>query len=185
MIYSDLIDRHYLNTSINLILTTERTTALSGHSNISVATFKIFLFSSFYVAGVFFPFGLLFNLLLLLVFGFSKHHTKQTTRLFYFWIAYGELGTVLFKDAFYFWGCLGVPFITEGKNPLGPLNSMGKFGKDTFPWMCGLQVFLWYSHELFANYTFLVFELDNVFVIYQPLKTPHLFTKRTCLITVR
>ena len=107
MIYSDLIDRHYMNTSINFIITKERTTAFSGHSNISVATFKIFSLSSFYYAGIFFPFGLLFNLLLLLVFGFSKHHAKQTTRLFYFWIAYGELGTVLFKDAIFFLGMSG------------------------------------------------------------------------------
>ena len=155
-----------------------------GHIFITLVLYNAVNHMSFYYEIFFFPFGLIFNLLLLLAFGISPVGTAKTTRIYYIAMAYGELGTVLFKDAWYFWADLGVPFVTGGLNPFGPVNAMSGIGNGSPKWMCGLQVFLWYSHEMFANYVFVVFELERVIATYVPLHARHLFTKQRTLITV-
>lgn len=157
---------------------------LVNHDNMSASIFRILSFSSFYYAGMFFPLGLFLNVLLLLVFWHSKIAKSNRTRIYYLAMAYGEFGTVLFKDAWYFWASLGVPFVTGGFNPLGPLNSMSTTENNSYSWTCGLNVFLWYSHELFANYTFLLFEIDCVCTFYKTFGTNRLLTKRYSLILV-
>ena len=155
-----------------------------GHWVITLVLYNAVNHVSFYYEICFFPFGLIFNLLLLLAFSISSVGTTKTTRIYYLAMAYGELGIVLFKDAWYFWADLGVPFVTGGLNPLGPVNAMSGIGNGSPNWMCGLQVFLWYSHEMFANFVFVVFELERVIAIYVPLHARHLFTKQGTLITV-
>ena len=152
-----------------------------GHIFITLVLYNAVIHMSFYYEICFFPFGLIFNLLLLLVFGISSVGTIKTTRIYYIAMAYGELGTVLFKDAWFFWADLGVPFVTGGLNPFGPVNGIGN---ESPKWMCGLQACLWYSHEMFANYVFVVFELERVIAIYVPLHARHLFTKKGTLFTV-
>lgn len=156
-----------------------------AHSAVTFVLYKIVNHMSFYYEMVCFPFGLVCNFLLLLVFGISSVGTTKTTRIYYLAMAYGEFGTVLFKDAWYFWADLGVPFVTGGLNILGPANAMGGIGKGSPSWMCGLQVFLWYSHEMFANYIFILFQLERVIAIYAPLHARHLFTKHGTIIIVR
>ena len=153
------------------------------HSALVVMLFRVFVFSSFYYVGLFFPFGIIFNLLLLIVFGLSPVGTTKTTRVYYLAMAYGELGTVLFKDAYYFWGSLGLPFVTGGFNPLGPINPLSPIGN--FNWACGLHGFLWFTHEIFSNNIFLLFELERVVAVYAPLRVRHFFTYRKTLLMVR
>lgn len=176
--YTNLRDSNYNSTASAL-------TVIQGHSAINLALYNVVTHMSFYYELLFFPFGLLFNALILLVFGISPLGTTKTTRVFYLAMAYGELGTVLFKDAWYFFADLGIPFITGGFNPLGVINGMGGIGNGSPIWMCGLQVFMWYSHEMFANYIFVVFELERVIAVYSPLSARHFFTKKIALITVQ
>ena len=144
--------------------------------------FRVGLFTSFYYVGLFFPFGLLFNFFLLIVFGISPLGTTKTTRVYYMAMAYGELGTVLFKDAYYFWASFWLPFVTGGFNLLGPLNPLTQVINNAS--LCSLQGYLWYTHEMFANYTFLLFELERVVAVYSPLRVHRLFTLRGTLIMV-
>ena len=157
--------------------------ATSYIARIASLIFRIGLNCSGYYVGLFFPFGLLFNVFLLLVFGMSPMGTTKTTRVYYLAMAYGELVTVLFKDAYYFWGSLGFPFVSGGYNLLGPFNPViyldGNHG-----WMCSVMAFLWYGHEMFANYTFLLFELERVVAVYSPFRVHRFFTLKVTLITV-
>lgn len=153
-----------------------------GHSEITLLIYKIVNHMWFYSESFFFPCGLVFNLLLLLVFGISSMGTTKTTRVYYLAMAYGDFGTVLFKDTWFYWLDLGFPFVTAGLNPLGAANAIG--GSSSTHWMCGLHLFLWYSHEMFANFNFVAFELHRVIAIYAPLHARHLFTKRGTIITV-
>lgn len=155
-----------------------------GHTAITCLMFKILTYMSFYYEIIFFPFGLIFNLLLFLMFSISSMGTTKTTRVFYMAMAYGEFVTVLFKDTFYFWAGLGVPFLTRGLSLLGPLDANSHVNNDSTELVCGLYGILWFSHEMFANYTFVVFELHRVVAIYAPLQARYLFTKRGTLITV-
>ena len=155
----------------------------TAHSAIVVMLFRVFVFSSFYYVGLFHPFGIIFNLFLLIVFGISPLGTTKTTRVYYLAMAYEELGTVLFKDGYYFWGSLGLPFITGGFNPLGPINPLSTIGN--FNWACGLHSFLWFTHEIFSNNVFLLFELERVVAVYAPLRVRHIFTYRKTLLMVR
>lgn len=152
------------------------------HSALVVILFRIFLYSSFYYVGLFFPFGLIFNAFLLLVFGMSPMGTTKTTRLYYLAMAYGELGAVIFKDAYYFWGSLGLSFATGGVNIFGPFNPLARSG--SYKWMCSVHGFLWYSHEMFANYIFLLFEFERVVAVYSPFRVRHFFTMKRTLFTV-
>lgn len=154
------------------------------HKPITLLLFILMTNMSFYYEIIFFPFGLIFNMLLLLVFGMSSVGTTKTARVYYLAMAYGELGTVLFKDMWYFWADLGVPHITGGLNPLGAVNGMGNIGNLGNGWICGLHVFLWYSHEMFANYSFVLFELERVIAIYAPIHARSLLTKRGSLLMV-
>ena len=160
---------------------TNDTLPLSATNTISIRIFHLLSFISFYYVGVFFPFGIIFNVLLLIVFGISPLGTTKTTRVYYLAMASGEIGTVIFKEVWNFWASIGVPFVMKGFNPLGPLNGIWKESPE---WMCGLQVFLWYSNEMFANYTFLLFELERVVAIYTPLRARYLFTKRRTVVLV-
>ena len=147
--------------------------------SITLLIYRVLSLMSFYYEIRFIPFGLLLNMFIILVFGITPLGTNKTTRIYYLAMAYGEFGTVLFKDAWCFWACLGLPYVAGGNNPIGPLNSMGGIASGSSAWMCSLQMFLWYSHEMFANYAFIVFELERVSAIFLPL-----FTKRRTLITV-
>lgn len=151
---------------------------------ITVLIYNVLSIMSFYYVMLFFPFGLIFNLLSLIVFGTTPLNATKTTRVYYLAIAYGEFGTVLFKDGWYFWVCLGLPYVTGGQNPFGPLNSMGSIENRGPAWMCSLQVFLWYSHEMFSNYTFIIFELERIVAIYLPLHARQIITKRRTIIAV-
>ena len=157
---------------------------LLTHPSITLLIYRILSLMSFYYEILFIPFGLLLNMFILLVFGSTPLGTTKTTRIYYLAMAYGEFGTVLFKDAWYFWACLGLPYVAGGRNPIGPLNTMGGIASGSPAWMCSLQVFLWYSHEMFANYAFVVFELERVAAIFLPLHARQLFTKRRTLIAV-
>ena len=154
-------------------------------SHVAWIIFRIGMNVSGYYVGLFFPFGLLFNVFLLLVFGMSPLGTTKTTRVYYLAMAWGELITVLFKDAYYFWGSLGLPYVSGGYNLLGPLNPViYSYVDGRHSWLCSLMAFLWYGHEMFANYTFLLFELERVVAVYSPFRVHRFFTLKVTLITV-
>ena len=144
--------------------------------------FGIFSASTFYFESFFFPLGITFNVLLLMAFSASGMGTTKTTRVYYLAMAYSELGTVFAKDFWFFWASIGIPYITGGFNPLGALNGVSPMAVS---WLCGLKAFIWYSHETFANYIFLLFELERVVAIYAPLKARKIFTKRGTIVIVR
>ena len=144
--------------------------------------FGIFSALTFYYESLFFPLGITFNILLLMAFSASEMGTAKTTRVYYLAMAYGELGTVFAKDCWFFWASIGIPYITGGFNPLGALNGMSP---TAISWLCGLKAFIWYSHETFANYIFLLFELERVMEIYAPLKARKIFTMRCTIAMVR
>lgn len=163
--------------SIPAVQTTSKT-------DVAVVIFRIGLYSSFYYVGLIFPFGLVFNILLLIVFGVSPLRTTETTRVYYLAMAYAELVTVFFKDGYLFWASFGLPFVTGGLNPLGFLNPLSHLGNPECYWMCSVHGFVWYTHEMLANYAFLLFELERVVAVYSPFRVHRLFTLRVTLITV-
>lgn len=152
-----------------------------GTPQLAFILFRVGMFLSFYYVGLFFPFGLIFNFLLLLVFAMSPVGTTKTTRVYYMAMAYGELMTVFFKDAYLFWASLGFPFVFGGFNLIGTLNLLTH--RD-FSWLCSVQGFMWWAHEMFANYMFLLFEFERVVAIYSPFRVHRYFTLKGTLITV-
>ena len=129
---------------------------LSNEAYFTILLYRIFGYSCFYFIGVFFPFGIVFNALLLVVFSLTSQGTTHTTRVYYLVMAYGELGTVIFKDLWGFFLGTGLPSVFE-VNPLGPFNpALAVWGN----WLCPLMLFLWYSHEILANTTFVLFEFE-------------------------
>ena len=89
-----------------------------------------------------------------------------STRVYYIAIAYGEFGTMLFKDLWWLWLGIGWPGVLK-LNPLGPLNPADMSSPI---WLCPLSIYLWYVHETIANNAFVMFQLERVVALYFPFR---------------
>ena len=139
--------------------------------------FRIYRFTAFYFLAFFIPFGIVFNLLIFLIF-LKLPLGTPSTRVYYIAMAFGELGTVLVKDLWFFW--LGVGWPTVAWDPLGPLNPHSDIIDQ---WYCKGVVFVWFSLEMSANLTFVVFAIERVIVIVFPLKARS-FTQERSMVTI-
>ena len=109
--------------------------------------------------------------------------TNETTRVYYIVMAYGELGTVIFKDVIRYWLGVGWPSITS-LDPLGDWNMHhNNTGNEI---ICPIIYFFSYSHELLANGAMVLFGIERVFALYVPLHVHTIFTfKRSiCILSV-
>ena len=89
-----------------------------------------------------------------------------STRVYYIAIAYGEFGTMLFKDLWWLWLGIGWPGVLK-LNPLGPLNPANLSSP---VWLCPLSIYLWYVHESIANNAFVLFQMERVVALYFPFR---------------
>lgn len=149
---------------------------ITTNADLTVTLFKIFTNATFYYLTPFIPLGILFNILILLVFGRSGLGTTKTTRIYYLVMAWGELGTVIFKDLWFFALGIGVTEVFKA-NPIGVLN----VHVVNNPFLCSFLWFIWYIHEMAANNAFVVFEFERVFALYMPLQSLSFNTQRKAL----
>ena len=140
--------------------------------------FSIYRFTSFYFLALFIPLGIVFNLLIFLIF-LKLPLGTPSTRVYYIVMAFGEFGTVLVKDLWFFW--LGVGWPTVAWDTLGPLNPHSEHFNI---WYCKLVIFMWFALEMPANLTFVVFAIERVIALYFPLKALFLFTQKRAMITI-
>ena len=139
--------------------------------------FSIYHFTAFYYLAVFIPFGIVFNLLIFLIF-LKLPLGTPSTRVYYIAMAFGEVGTLLITDPWFFWRGVGWP--TVAWDPLGPLNPHSSI---TDIWFCKAVVFVWFALEMSANLTFVVFAIERVIAIYFPLKALS-FTQERSMLTI-
>ena len=140
--------------------------------------FSVYRFSAFYFLALFIPLGIVFNLLIFLIF-IKLPLGTPSTRVYYIAMAFGELGTVLVKDFWFFWLGVGLPSVAW--DTLGPLNPHSDLINI---WYCKLIIFLWFALEMPANLTFVVFAIERVIALYFPLKALFLFTQKRAIITI-
>lgn len=159
-------------------LTTENvSTVLNFNVQLSEILVRIFYHLSFYFTGIFILPAIIFNILILYVMIASGTGTTETTRMYYSVMAYGELGTVIFKDVIRYWLGVGWPSITK-IDPLGDLN----LHRNGTNWqiVCPIEYFFSYSHELMANGAMVLFGIERVCALYSPFHVHSIFSyKRT------
>ena len=146
-------------------------TSKSLQSAESVIFIKIFYHLTFYFTGIFIPPSIIFNIIILCMMIKSGKGTQETTRLYYIVMAYGELGTVIFKDTFWLWLGIGWPSVLG----IDLLDKLNMHRKSTDP-ICSLVLFMWYIHEMIANNTMVLFAVERVVALYVPLHVHSLFT---------
>ena len=98
-------------------------------------------------------------------------------RVYYAAIAWGELGTLVFKDAWWMWLAVGWPGILR-LNALGPWNPADP---EAPHWLCPLSLYLWYVHETLANNVFVLLQLERVVALYFPLRARAFLSTRSAL----
>ena len=107
----------------------------------------------------------------------KKVEVTPSTRVYYIAIAYGEFGTMLFKDLWWLWLGIGWPGVLK-LNPLGPLNPADMSSPK---WLCPLVLYLWYVNETIANNVFVLLQLERVVALYFPLRARAFLTTRQAL----
>lgn len=152
----------YFSSNISEVVLQKMTT----NAPLTNILFKIFTNAAFFYLFPFIPLGIVFNIIILLVFGRSRLGTTETTRIYYLVMAWGELGTVLFKDLWFFYLGIGVTEVFH-TNLIGALNVHVVSNQ----FLCSFLWFIWYAHETAANNAFVVFEFERVFALYMPLKS--------------
>lgn len=165
-----------LNNNLNISQTTPNSTI---PSHFTIVLFNIYHFSAFYFLAFFIPLGIVCNVLILLVFFKTSLGTIPSTRVYYIAMAFGELGTVLIKDLWFFW--LGVGWPSVALDTLGPLNP---HSVKSSLWYCKAVVFMWFAQEMTANLTHVVFSIERVVAIYFPIKAHFIFTQKRAIFTV-
>lgn len=168
----------YKNFSTEQLISTRASlfsmTAPSRDSGIYI---KIFYNLAFYFTGIFIPPAIIFNILILCVMITSIKGIPETARLYYIVMSYGELGTVLFKDMLWLWLGVGWPSVLYF-DILGQLN-MHRASNHFI--VCNLVIFIWYTHELIANHTMILFAIERVVALYAPLHVHAIFTFKRSL----
>ena len=100
-----------------------------------------------------------------------------SSRVYYKAIAYGELGTMLFKDLWWLWLGVGWPGVL-GIDPLGLANPKASSAPK---WLCPLSLYLWFVHETIANNCFVLLQLERVVALYHPLRARAFLKTRPAL----
>ena len=168
---------------MQLLLVANNTTTIGVDSQIdssfTVVLFKIFTNAAFYYLSPFIPFGIVFNLLILVAFTRKTQEALKTAQIYYLVMAWGELGTVIFKDLWFFDLGIGIPEVFHA-NPIGVLNIHAVSNA----FLCPFVWFIWYAHETTSNIAFVALDFERVFAIYFPLKTYSWFTSKTAVVTM-
>lgn len=138
-------------------------------------------YACFYFPIIFAPIGIILNIVIIIIFSKFSLETKDTTRIYYTFIAISELGTLIFKDIWFGIFGIGWSFIFNGQNLIGLLDSSSLSSPN---WMCPMNVFLWYFFEIIANNIFVILDLERLLAVYFPFKTRAIFTQARALIAI-
>ena len=164
----DLLNITYADTrNCNCNLSFCNLTILVKELNTTQKLFHIFCVFTFYFNIPFIPFGILFNLLSLLIFSRTSISTTTSTRVYYLVMAFSELTTVFMKDFWFFWLGLGFPTIF-GIDPLSVIR-LNPHSDSSLPQLCNIMIYIYLIHEMVANMTFILFAMERVIALYYPL----------------
>lgn len=163
----------YFSSNVSTINSLTSTT----NAPLTITLFKIFTNAAFFYLMPFIPLGILFNILLLCVFGRSRLDIEKSTRIYYLVMAWGELGTVIFKDLWFFNLGVGVTEVFKA-NPIGELNVHVVNNE----FLCPFLWFIWYTHETAANIAFVALEFELVLVLYMRHWSHYWFSERNALV---
>ena len=122
---------------------------------------KNFTNAAFYYLSPFIPFGIFFNLLILIAFTRKTQEALKSAQIYYLVMAWGELGTVIFKDLWFFDLGIGLPEVFHS-NPFGVLNVHAVSNA----FLCPFVWFIWYAHETTSNIAFIALDFELVFASY-------------------
>lgn len=163
-------------------LSYSNSTMLVKELNTTQKLFRIYCVFTFYFNIPFIPFGILFNLLSLVIFSRTSIGTTTSTRVYYLVMAYTELTTVFMKDFWFFWLGLGFPMIF-GIDPLSAIR-LNPHSDSSFSQLCNIMIYIYFIHEMVANATFVLFAMERVIALYYPFFALYWFNRVRALIAV-
>lgn len=150
--------------------------------NTTQTLFRIYCYSAFYFLLPFIPFGIILNMLSLVTFSRTGKGTTSSTRVYYIVMAYTELTTVFFKDFWFFWFGVGFPSVFS-IDPLSAIH-LNPHSKTSLDALCNIMIFLYMTHEMVANNSFVLFALERVISLYYPFFARYKFNKIRALMAI-
>lgn len=144
-------------------------------SNATQIIYHIYCYFTFCYNLPFIPFGIIFNLLSLIIFSRTPLGTTSSTRVYYLVMACTEMVIVFMKDFWFSW--FGVGFIQVfGSDPLSAIR-LNPHSESSFPLLCNSMIFVYFVHEMVANVTFLLFAIERVIMLYKPISARYWFNR--------
>lgn len=166
---------------INIVNITNVEYLFQSEAMFTKVLFAILTNGSFYYLTPFIVIGLVCNGIILFVFSLSsaRQEAIKSAHVYYIVMAVGEIGTLIFKDLWFFDFGIGIPKVFH-------VNPIGIFNVHMYPsdFLCPMLWLMWYAHEATSNIAFIAFDLERVVALYFPLKTLYFFNARKAIIGI-